>query len=140
MIVVDTGGLYAFLDRSDAWHGPARAAIDEESGPFLLSPFVLAELDWLVQTRLGIEAECELLDDVEAGVYTLLPFDAADLREAVKLVRHYSGLGIGLADASVAVVAARFRTVNLLTTDQRHFRALRPLYGGDAFHLALVDG
>ena len=139
MIVVDTGGLYAFLDRSDAWHGPARAAIEEEPGPFLLSPFVLAELDWLVQTRLGIAAECELLDDVEAGVYTLVPFDAADLRQAVTLVRHYSGLGIGLADASVAVVAARFRTVNLLTVDQRHFRALRPIFGGDAFHLALVD-
>ena len=42
-------------------------------------------------------------------------------------------------DLLLGRVAARFRTVNLLTTDQRHFRALRPLYGGEAFHLALVD-
>ncbi len=140
MIVVDTGGLYAFLDQSDAWHTAARAVVEQEPGPFLMSPFVLAELDWLVQTRMGVDAEFALLDDVEAGVYTLVPFDAADLREALSFLRHYSGLGIGLADASVAVVAARFRTVNLLTTDQHHFRALRPLYGGDAFHLAPVDG
>ncbi|MDN5804649.1 MAG: PIN domain-containing protein [Microlunatus sp.] len=132
--------MYAFLDADDAHHERARRVVEEEPGPFLMSPFVLAELDCLVQRRLGTAAEFALLDDVEADVYRLVPFDTDDLARATTLQRHYGDLGIGLADASVAVVAARHRIVRLLTTDERHFRAVRPLRGGDAFDLALFDG
>jgi hypothetical protein len=139
VIIIDTGGLYAFLDRSDQLHAAARAIVDAEPGPFILSPFVLAELDWLVQTRLGVEAECALLDDVDSGVYTLVNFDATDLQQAAAMVRRYSELKIGLTDASVAIVAARYRTVDLLSTDQRHFRNIQPLAGGPAFRLLPFD-
>jgi predicted nucleic acid-binding protein len=36
----------------------------------------------------------------------------------------------GHADASVAVLAARFGTRRILTFDERHFRAITPLQGG----------
>ncbi len=104
-----------------------------------MSPFVLAELDYLVQRRLGTAAELALLDDVEADIYRLVPFGADDLNRSTTLLRQYGDLDIGLADASVAVVAARHRTVRLLTTDERHFRTVRPLRGGEAFTLALFD-
>ena len=41
------------------------------------------------------------------------------------------GVRLGLADASVAVLAARHRTTRLLTLDERDFRPMRPLYGTD---------
>jgi SAM-dependent methyltransferase len=47
-------------------------------------------------------------------------------------------LEIGLADASIAVVAARARTTRLLTLDERHFRAMQPLWG-EVFHLLPAD-
>ena len=139
MIILDTGGLYAFLDRDDAVHEAACAVVEADPGPFVLSPFVLAELDYLVQRRMGAEAECALLDDVDRGVYTLVRFDDDDMSEAAALVRAYSDLGIGVADASVVVVAARYRAIDLLSTDERHFRVVRPLRAGPAFRLLPAD-
>jgi predicted nucleic acid-binding protein len=139
LIILDTGGLYAYLDYDDAEHGRVRGVVDADPGPFILSPFVLAEADYLVQTRMGVDKECLLLDQVDAGVYTLVTFGDEDVAQAAGLVRQYADLGIGLTDASVAVVAARYRTVDLLSLDQRHFRAMRPLRGGDAFRLLPSD-
>ena len=39
-------------------------------------------------------------------------------------------LNLGLADLSVAVLASRLGTRRILTFDQRHFRAVRPIQGG----------
>lgn len=139
MIILDSGGLYAFLDTDDADHGAARAVVEADTGPFVLSPFVLAEVDYLVQRRLGVAAECALLDDVDAGVYALVSFGDDDMGQAASLVKRYADLGIGITDASVAILAARYRTVELLSTDERHFRAVRPLRGGDAFRLLPYD-
>lgn len=107
--------------------------------PFILSPFVLAELDYLVQTRLGLPAEYALLDDVNAGVYTLVAFGEEDMSQATALVKTYADLGISITDASVAVIASRHRSVDLLCVDERHFRAIRPLRAGDAFRLLPYD-
>lgn len=115
MIVVDAGDLYAFLDRDDAQHDAARAVVDADPRPFVLSAFVLPELDYLVALRLGVGAECDLLDDVDAGVYTLVAFGDDDLSDAAALVRQYQDLGIGITDASVVVLAAKYRTVDLLS-------------------------
>ena len=46
MIVLDTGGLYAALDANEALHGRAVAALAAARPPRVLSPFVLAELDY----------------------------------------------------------------------------------------------
>jgi hypothetical protein len=45
---------------------------------------------------------------------------------------------LGLADLSVVVLARHFRTRRLLTFDERHFRALRPV-AGRAFTLLPAD-
>jgi hypothetical protein len=89
-------------------------------------------------TRIGVPAEVDLLREVAAGVYDLVPFGVEDLVEATDLIERYRDVRIGLADASVAVVAARMRTTRLLTLDQRHFRAVKPLWG-TAFTLLPAD-
>jgi uncharacterized protein len=139
VIILDTGGLYAFLDADDDDHQGAKAVIDSAPGPFILSPFVLAEVDYLVQRRLGVAAECALIDDVDAGVYTSVSFGDDDMSQAATLVKKYDDLGIGITAASVAVVAARYRTVDVLSVDERHFRTIKPLRGGDAFRLLPCD-
>jgi uncharacterized protein len=139
VIVLDSGGLYACLDADESDHAAATAVVADDPGPLLLSPFVLAEVDYLVQRRLGVQAEIRLLDDVDAGAYTLVAFGADDVHQATALVKQYADLGIGVADASVAVIAARYRTLDLLCLDERHFRVIRPLRGGDAFRLRPLD-
>lgn len=138
MIVLDTGGLYAALDANEALHGRAVAALAAAKPPRVLSPFVLAELDYLIGTRVGHDAQMALVDEVVRGAYQLEPFSAEDLGHARRIMERYADLQIGLADASVVVLANRHRTLDLLCTDQRHFRALRGT-GGRSFRLLPTD-
>lgn len=93
--------------------------------PYILSPFTLAELDYLLATRVGSKAEHALLDEVSRGVYRLEPFAASDVRRALSVMEKFGDLDIGLADASVVVLAERYRIRDVLTVDERHFRPLR---------------
>ena len=134
MIVLDTGGLYAALDANESLHGQAVAALVTARPPRLLSPFVLAELDYLIGQRAGHEAQLALLDEITQGVYRLEAFSDDDVAQARRVMERYADLRIGLADASVVVLAERHRTLELLSTDERHFRAMKGP-GGKAFRL-----
>jgi hypothetical protein len=138
MIVLDTGGLYAALDANESLHGQAVAALVTAKPPRLLSPFVLAELDYLLGRRVGHEAQLALLDEITRGVYRLEPFSDDDVNHARRIMERYADLRIGLADASIVVLAERHRTLDLLSTDERHFRAMRGP-GGRRFHLLPRD-
>jgi len=138
LILLDASGLFAAVNEVQPQHEAVRAALESDSGPFVLSPFVLAELDYLVATRVGEGAELTFLDEVARGAYDLVPFDHDDVAEAREIVARYRELGVGLADASIVVLAARFGTKRVLTLDERHFRALRPLDGGH-FELLPAD-
>lgn len=138
MIVLDTGALFAALVDTEVDHEACRDALLGETPPLLLSPFVLCELDYLIATSVGVEVELELLDDVARGAYQLDRFTEADLAEARRVVARYRDLGVGLADASVVVLAERHATDRILTLDERHFRTLRTPAGG-AFTLLPAD-
>ena len=139
MIIADTRGLLAAFGYDLRWHREAKAAYDADSGPVIMSPFVLAELDYLMLARAGVERELELLREVAAGVFELAGFGSADMVEAASVAARYKDMRIGLADASIVVLAARYRTTRLLTLDERHFRAIKPLHA-DAFELLPADG
>jgi hypothetical protein len=89
MIVLDTGGLYAAIDANETLHGRAVAALASATPPRLLSPFVLAELDDLIGTRVGQPAQLALLDEILRGVYQLEPFSPEDLGHARRIVDRY---------------------------------------------------
>jgi predicted nucleic acid-binding protein len=125
LLVLDTSGLLAALDGAQRFHTAAREALSDHDGALLLSPFVLAELDYLLSTRVGIGAEVALLGEVGRGTYRLEPFSEDDVAEVAGVIERYADLGVGLADASNVVLANRHGTVDILTLDERHFRVLR---------------
>ena len=126
MLLLDTSGLLAAADADQHLHRAAREALERAPGPLILSPFVLAELDYLLVARVGREAELALLAEVAQGTYRLEPFSAFDVAEAGAVIEQYAGFGdLGLADASNVVLARRHDTRDILTLDERHFRALR---------------
>jgi predicted nucleic acid-binding protein len=138
VIVCDTSGLLAFYDASSPHNDAARGVLEKDEGPYLVSPLVLAELDYFLLTRLGSVVELTVLRDITGGAYTIAGFDHAVATEATSLAERYSDMELGLTDASIAVIAARHRTVNILTLDERHFRVVRPLWG-EAFKLLPTD-
>jgi uncharacterized protein len=125
LILLDTSGLLAALDASQRRHAPCRAALEASKGPLLLSPFVLAELDYLLMRHVGASAQAALLEEVVRGVYRLENFLAEDVARAAEVMHRYSDLQIGLADASIVVLAERHGTAEVLTLDMRHFQTLR---------------
>lgn len=138
MILLDTSGLLAAIDKSQRTHAAAAAALTAASPPRLLSPFVLAELDYLLSTRVGRMAAARLLEEVSRGAYRLEPIGATDVAAAAGLIARYADLGVGLADASVVVLATRHGCRDVLTLDERHFRVL-PGPDGAPFRLLPAD-
>ena len=138
MIVLDTSGLLAAMFDDQRAHDECRAALEAAPPPLLLSPFVLAELDYLVGRHASVDVELSMLGEVATGAYTLAEFGAADVDRSQQLIDQYRDLRIGLADASLVVLAERAGTHDLLTLDERHFRAMTPLDGG-AFRLLPAD-
>jgi uncharacterized protein len=129
LIILDTSGLLAAIDSSQTHHGAAAAALRASSPPRSLSPFVLAELDYMVTARVGAQAARQLLQEVADGVYQLDSFGADDVIRATEILDRYPSLGLGIADASIVVLAERYGTRDLLTLDERHFRTVRDASG-----------
>src|SRR3712207_6786415 len=121
-MVLDTSGLLAAIDAGQRRHAGAWQALEEAEGAFVISPFVLAELHYLLATRVGRTEQLALLEEIERSVYRLEPFSTSDVARARSLLESYADLDLGLADASSVVLANRYSTHNLLTLDERHFR------------------
>lgn len=125
MILVDSSGLLSALFADQRHHEACAEALRKAAAPRILSPFVLAETDYLIQKFGGLDAELLFLDEVARGVYELPCFDEHDVAQAREIITKYRDLEIGLADASIAVLAERYECRDVLTVDHRHFRALR---------------
>ncbi|HEY6608427.1 MAG TPA: PIN domain-containing protein [Candidatus Limnocylindria bacterium] len=138
MILIDTSGLLAAIDSSQKHHEAARRSLESAPPPWILSPFVLAELDYLLARRVGQAAERAMLAEVGRGAYRLESFEADDIAAAERIIGRYPDLDLGLADASIVVLASRHGVVDLLTLDERHFRAVRGP-GGRPFRLLPAD-
>jgi predicted nucleic acid-binding protein len=134
LILVDSSGLLAAIDSTQRENDAAAHTLEAAEPPLLLSPFVLAELDYFLADRVGSEAEIALLEEVAAGAYQLEPFDRDDVAKALVVIHKYADLGLGLADASVVVLADRHDVSDVLTLDERHFRTVRRSRG-QAFRL-----
>jgi uncharacterized protein len=137
-LLIDTSGLLAALFPDQSQNRAAADALLEARPPLRLSPFVLAELDYLISTGPGTRAELRLLADVASGAYVLEPFDKADITAALGVVEQYSDLNVGLTDASLVVLSQRYQDLDVLTLDLRHFRALRG-YRNQPFRLLPID-
>ena len=71
MITLDTSALYALLDRRDPDHVRVLEGLQADPGPFLVPAGIMAELAYLVESRLGAAAMDAVLADLESGAYSL---------------------------------------------------------------------
>lgn len=135
MIIADTSGLLALFSESGRNHESVVAWVKKHNPVLVVSPFVIVEVDYLVATRKGVEAELTVLRELTGGAYDLPVMTPHDLILAIDLVERYRDLRIGIVDASLVVLADRYRTSTILTLDRRHFMAVRSLDGG---HFTIV--
>jgi predicted nucleic acid-binding protein len=129
-LIVDAGALYSQADRLDPSHDAVVALIRAERGPLVTSQVAAAEADYLILTRLGVDVELAFLDDLADGTFVAEALTTEELGVARDVARRHRDLEVGLADASLLLLARRFRTRRILTLDERCFRVLTPLQGG----------
>jgi len=129
-LLIDAGGLYAQADRADPSHAAVIEILKEERGPLVTSEAAVAEADYLILTRLGVDVELAFLDDLAEGTFLVDCLTREELGVARELARRHRDLELGLADISLAVLARRYRTRRIVTFDERAFRTVAPLQGG----------
>jgi uncharacterized protein len=134
-VIVDTSALLAFFDADEPDHEAVSRVVEESEELLVVSPYVVAELDYLVATRIGVDADLAVLQELSSGAWELATFGAPDLELAARVVKKYRDQPIGAADASNVVLADRYQTRMIVTLDRRHFDVLRPI-GGGRFNVA----
>src|SRR6266568_5406146 len=137
-LLLDAGALYAQADSADPHHAQVAEILQAEREPLIASAIAAAEADYLILTRLGVDVELAFLEDLAEGTFEVEWLNRGELRTAAQIARRYRDLELGLADASLVVLAQRFRTRRLVTFDHRAFRTVTPLQGG-SFTLLPAD-
>jgi uncharacterized protein len=129
-LILDAGALYTQADADEPHHEDVARILTSERGALVTTQLALAEADYLILTRLGVDVELTFLEDLAAGTFIAEGLTADEIRTAWALAARYRDLRLGLADASLVVIANRYRTNRLLTFDQRAYRRVEPLQGG----------
>jgi predicted nucleic acid-binding protein len=138
VIVVDTSAILAYMNAADTHHASVSAWLEAEQDELATTPLIVAEADHLAGARGGPAAQAALRSDLAAGAY-LVEWWPGAITAAVRVAERYADTSLGLADASLVVLAERLETTSIATLDERHFRAVLPLAGGDAFRLLPHD-
>jgi|TARA_B100001971_G_scaffold57929_1_gene52878 hypothetical protein len=125
-LILDTGPVYALLDRDDLDHAASRQLIESAVEPLVIPAPVLVEVDYLVRIRLHAGVMISFLDDVVENAYSIEELRAEDYRRVRELCDLYSDSDIGFVDAAVLAVVERLNEPKLATLDHRHFGMLRP--------------
>src|SRR2546421_228044 len=81
----------------------------------------------LAKTRIDHRSALAFLDEVTAGVYDVAEVGGDEVAKAKTVLDRYADLPLGLTDAVNVVLADNLGTDRILTLDQRHFRAVKPL-------------
>jgi len=125
-LILDTGPLYASLDRSDSDHAACRRLIESSTEPLVIPSPVLVEVDYWIGKHLHPGVLVALIDDIRDGAYRVEDLTASDYRRARDLCDRYADSDIGFVDAAVLAVVERLDEPKLATLDRRHFSVLRP--------------
>lgn len=138
-LLVDAGTLYAQADADEPRHLAVAEALRAERETLVTTELAVAEADYLILHRLGVDVELAFIEDLAAGTFVVDCLSRDELQTARAVVERYRDLRLGLADASLVVLAARYGSTRILTFDERAFRAVAPLQGG-AFTILPADG
>jgi uncharacterized protein len=137
-LLIDAAPLVALADTGEPWREPIQAVLSSEPGALVIPAPTTAEIDYMLGQRFGAPARRAFLSDLAIGRFAVAALERDEYSRVVELEARYSDLGLGLADCALIVLAARYRTTRILSLDERHLRAVRPLYG-DAFTILPQD-
>jgi len=121
-VLLDTGVLYAYYDRSDRWHRAAADLLSAESGGGLLLPApVIPEVDHLLGVRLGREARQAFYRGLVEASYLVVELEQERVARLREIDEQFADLDLGFADCALVALAESLGVPRIATTDRRHF-------------------
>jgi len=133
VILADTGVFISAADRSEPSHQVCAELLRSEDNLVVPAP-VIPEAAWLIEDRLGPQAEARFLRFVTSGLVQIVDLGADDYARCIELILGYEDLGLGLVDASIIALGERLSISHIATLNRRDFLVVRPRHT-DAFEL-----
>lgn len=126
LLLCDTGVLLAAGNIKDHAHDACLALLSSAGGPLLVPSPVLGEVGYLLQSRVGPQAEVTFLQSFGNDGFHVAELADEDIPRMAELVDSYLDLPLGIVDAAVIAIAERLRLKEVATLDHRHFSVVRP--------------
>ena len=120
-VLLDTGIVYAYYDRSDSWHARARTLVQREQRGLILPAPVVPEVDHLLGVRLGHKSRLTFYTGIVDGYYLIADLSKDGYHRVAELNRRFDDLELGFVDAAVVAVAESLGLSRIATSDRRHF-------------------
>ena len=127
-MILDTSGIFSAFSPDQVAHEGSKRAMYEADIRYVPA-LVIAEIDFVATSRFGRSRAIRFLRALSGPEYEILSFGDSTLSKAIELMATYSDMNIGVVDAALVVHAAEHNTNEILTLDQRRFRAMRGLDG-----------
>lgn len=125
-ILLDTGILYAYYDRGDAWHARSLEIVRSEQGQLIVPAPVIPEVDYLLGRRLGDAARQALYEGLSGGHYFIADLPRERYSRVAELNRLFSTLSLGFVDAAIIAIGESLGLLRIATTDRRDFEPMVP--------------
>jgi len=132
-VLLDSGIVYAYYDRSDRWHAKARALVRAEGRGLILPSPVIPEVDHLLGARLGNASRLAFYAGIAGGHFFVADLPRQAYARIADINRQFKDLSLGFVDAAIVTLAGSLNVPRVATTDRRHFLPL-----AEHFSLELV--
>ena len=124
--LLDTGFLYALMNRSEQKHKEVVAAASTIRGSIVLPVPAITEIAYLLLRDVGSEATADFIESLQSTTLQLENPEPTDYARAAEVIRGYADARVDFVDALIVAMAERLSITTVLTLDQRHFRSFRP--------------
>lgn len=139
MLLCDTGVLLAAGNVKDHAHHASLKLLRTAEGPLLVPSPVLGEVGYLLQSKVGPQAEVIFLQSFGGDGFHIAELEDEDVPRMAELVDTYLDLPLGIVDAAVIAIAERLKLTDIATLDHRHFNVVRPRHVGAFTLLPAAD-
>jgi predicted nucleic acid-binding protein len=123
-VLLDTGIVYAYYDRSDRWHARARDVIRQEARGLILPAPVIPEADYLLGQRLGVKSRRTFYQGIIEGHFFVADLPRQAYARAAAIDEQFAELDLGFVDAAIVALAESLKVRRIATADRRHFDPL----------------
>jgi predicted nucleic acid-binding protein len=123
-VLLDTGIVYAYYDRSDDWHARAKALVQHEARGLIVPAPVIPEVDYLLGRRLGAASRRAFYRGITEGHYMVADLPRQAYPRLAAIDEQFAELDLGFVDAAIVALAEAMKVPRIATADRRHFEPL----------------